>query len=390
LEFAASTYCVFYLYKYIFKGNKKVQLALNNIGGLHEKDEINIFLRGRMLSSMDAMWRIYGFQTYPAPDPSVTLLKVKLPAEVNAIRREGKFSDLYVYFQRPPELHHLRFCEFFQIYDYGTKLDHARFRNDMREIDDNGQMRYCFIPSSENLKAFYIYQRSDPDDLIVRLNGIPPDAGEIYYLRLILRDMPMKSFDDILTLDQRRFSTFQEAAFERGLLANESEAWETFQEARLYQPPVGLRALFVLLTTQGFPSMRIYDDPDSREALYLDFLTNDTPPARAYAQQKLLEDLHDRFSRVNKDMQDYGLPKPANIKTELERERDLIGDGSSSRTWLQELHVEAPNTEEMDNAYHIITQAIERGETRFFLIRGCGGAGKTQFLKKVLLFFFKV
>ena len=195
--------------------------------------------------------------------------------------------------------------------------------------------------------------------------------------------MPVTSFDDILTLDGRRFSIFQEAAFERGFLANESEAWETFQEARLYQPPVGLRALFVLLSTQGFPTMRIYDDPDSREALYADFLTNDTHPARVYAQQKLLEDLYDRFSRVNKNMEDYGLPKPTNMKTELEREIDLIGDGSSSRAWLHELHIQTPNTEEMDHAYNIITKAIERGETRFFLLRGCGGAGKTQFLKKV-------
>ena len=126
-----------------------------------------------MLSSMDAMWRILGFQTYPAPDPSVTLLKVKLPAEVNAIRQDGKFSDIYVYFQRPPELHHLRFCEFFHVYDYATKLDGVRFRNDPREIDDNGQLRYCLIPRSGNVKAFYIYQRNNPGDLIVRLNGLP-------------------------------------------------------------------------------------------------------------------------------------------------------------------------------------------------------------------------
>ena len=31
----------------------------------------------------------------------------------------------------------------------------------------------------------------------------------------------------------------------------------------------------------------------------------------------------------------------------------------------------------------MITNAIRNGETKFFLIRGCGGSGKTQFAKKV-------
>ena len=46
LEFAASTYCIFYLYSYLFKGNRKVQLAINNLAGIESDDEINIFLRG--------------------------------------------------------------------------------------------------------------------------------------------------------------------------------------------------------------------------------------------------------------------------------------------------------------------------------------------------------
>ena len=352
---------------------------------MHEKDEINIFLRGRMLTSMDAMWRIYGFHTYPAPDPGVTLLKAKMPAEVETIRRDGKFSDLHVYFQRPPELHNLRFCEFFAVYDYDRTLNQVRFRNDERQVDEHGQRRYYHIPRTDNFRAFYIYKKKDQGKVIVRLSGIPPDAGEIYYLRLILREKPVKSFNDILTVHGRRLTSFQEAAFERGLLSDDSEAWETFQEARLYQAPTGLRALFALLSIQGFPTMRIYNDPESRQALYLDFLRNDTIPERAVAQQKLLEDLHDRFSRVNKNMEDYGLPKPQNVRTELERELDIIGDGADSRAWLQELHTHTPNTEEMENAYNVITEAILQGQTRFFLIRGCGGAGKTQFMKKVAL-----
>ena len=43
LEFAASTYCIFYLYSYLFKGNRKVQLALAKAAGIDTSDEIQIF-----------------------------------------------------------------------------------------------------------------------------------------------------------------------------------------------------------------------------------------------------------------------------------------------------------------------------------------------------------
>jgi tRNA A37 threonylcarbamoyladenosine biosynthesis protein TsaE len=54
--------------------------------------------------------------------------------------------------------------------------------------------------------------------------------------------------------------------------------------------------------------------------------------------------------------------------------------------WLQELERETPNTEEMQIAFDEITRAIMIGETAFFCIRGVGGAGKTNFAKKVVNF----
>jgi len=386
LEFAASTYCVFYLYGYLFKGNKKVQLALNNIDDLHEKDEINIFLRGRMLTSMDAMWRIYGYQTYPSSQPYVTLIKPKLPFEVNMWVQEGKLSDLYVYFLRPNVLHNLTICQFYNMYDYRFKLDGARFRN----YEPSGQITIndsCyFIQPTDGIKSFYIIKRLHPENVITRLNGIPPDAGEIYYVRFILREMAVKSFDDMLTYDGIRCQSFQEATYKRGLLQSDSEAVDTFQEARLYQSPNALRALFVLLTIQGFPTINIYNSEELKEAMYTDFCRGTSLESIRSAKEKLLEDLYDRFSRHNKDMTDFGLPKPINLSSELERELSQVEDTNFNALWLQELERETPNTEEMQIAFDEITRAIMIGETAFFCIRGVGGAGKTNFAKKVVNF----
>ena len=380
LEFAASTYCIFYLYSYIYKGNRKVQISLDNTFGIEKNDEINLFLRGRMLTSMDAMWRIFGYQTYPAPYPSVILLKVKLPSDMRLLASKGKLSDLYVYFQRPQDLEHLRYCEFFNLYCYKYDLDQRRFQDDPSTYDENtGTLRYCEIPESLPVRRFYIFLRNQPEDCITRLGGIPPDAGEIFYFRILLREFAFRSVEDCLTFNGVRYRSFQEVAYERGLLANDTEAFDTFTEARLYEGPIGLRALFVLLTIQGFPTLRIYDDLEQRDAMSADFLYQGS----TRANQALLQDLYDRFASHHKDMQAYGLPKPQVLQTELERERFEIGDGSLYSAQLQQLHADSPNTDEMQVAYDAITTAIRTGETKFFLIRGCGGAGKTQFAKKV-------
>jgi hypothetical protein len=60
VEFAGSSFTVLYLYKYLFKGNKKVKARLVedvNISEEERKDEHGMYLRGCMICAMDSMWR---------------------------------------------------------------------------------------------------------------------------------------------------------------------------------------------------------------------------------------------------------------------------------------------------------------------------------------------
>lgn len=59
-----STETVIYLYKYLYKGSKKDKLKLSNADDIRDDDELNLYFRARILSSMDATWRTFGFQTY--------------------------------------------------------------------------------------------------------------------------------------------------------------------------------------------------------------------------------------------------------------------------------------------------------------------------------------
>jgi hypothetical protein len=88
VEGCSSFFAVLYLYKYLYKGNKKITIHLNNTDDLHPDDEIKHFIRGRMLCSMEAAWKILGYQMYPASVPTVIRVKVKTEVEIAYILGE--------------------------------------------------------------------------------------------------------------------------------------------------------------------------------------------------------------------------------------------------------------------------------------------------------------
>jgi hypothetical protein len=45
------------IYMHYFTGAKKAKLKLNNADNIHDKDEILLYMRGRKISSMSAMWK---------------------------------------------------------------------------------------------------------------------------------------------------------------------------------------------------------------------------------------------------------------------------------------------------------------------------------------------
>jgi hypothetical protein len=61
-------------------------------------DEISHYIRGRLLCSMDAVWRIFGYQTYPATSPicEEINIKIKTPEHLMHIEYEQQLYELSV------------------------------------------------------------------------------------------------------------------------------------------------------------------------------------------------------------------------------------------------------------------------------------------------------
>jgi hypothetical protein len=100
-------------------GQKKVHVHVASAAGEPQRqcrDEIKLYLDGRYLCAMDAMWRILGYQTYPSCEPTVQTVKIKTPDQVRTLLADGKSCDMLAYINRPASLHHLKYSEMFNSY----------------------------------------------------------------------------------------------------------------------------------------------------------------------------------------------------------------------------------------------------------------------------------
>ena len=227
VEFSSTVKQILYMFKYLYKGGKK-QVFLINEDDNDEKEEsndneISLYLKGRVLCSMDAFWRILGFHTYPRPTPSVKSIKVKLPSQLEFMEKELKNSDLLFYFLRPPQLYNLKYTEFFNTYRVDRKLPNKYAnRPDLEHIE-----YFTVIIQS---KLIYIFLRSRKDT-ITRMEMSYLNHGEIFYLRLILLKRAVRNYDDALTDGNgKKYKTFQLAAIEQGYVNNIKETIEQFNE----------------------------------------------------------------------------------------------------------------------------------------------------------------
>jgi hypothetical protein len=89
-------------------------------------------------------------------------------------------------------------------------------------------------------------QRGDADRTIGRLYFVSPRAGEKYYLRILLHNVPgAVSYETLRTgADGYVAATFQEACRRRGLLNDDQEWRECLAEAAGEVPAAQLRSLF--------------------------------------------------------------------------------------------------------------------------------------------------
>ena len=173
-----------------------------------------------------------------------------------------------------------------------------------------------------------------------------------------------------------------------GLLDNYNEAMYVFEEAVELdnQSPASLRILFVMLTMQTWPTASFIDrneHPNWVHAPMMDFLEQSHHNAHQ-AYNMLLQDIQERLdANCGKANTDFGLPSPANARTELEREllkydplaeANKVATARASLTW----------TDEMEAIYRAVVAHLDANTGDVMFILGKAGVGKTT-LNRILL-----
>jgi Helitron helicase-like domain at N-terminus len=222
VEFATSVKSCLYLYSYLYKGCKKDYVIATEENAEDEKEsEEMIYLNGRFLCAMDAMGRALGFPTYPKQEPSTVSVSIKLKKQVEYYLGERKITDMTVYMlsRTIPVLEKFTIQEFFKTYYYSTKRP-----NTERKIEG---VDYFILTYGRNECYLKKYVRNDLR--VVRLEMVYPEAGELYYLRVILKNRAINrgGWDDTYRSPPKGephsvlYTTYQAAARAAGYLGGE-------------------------------------------------------------------------------------------------------------------------------------------------------------------------
>ncbi|XP_074288915.1 uncharacterized protein LOC141614060 [Silene latifolia] len=222
VEWCNQSTSIKYLFKYINKGSDRVTMQSSYTRHNEEDpgrfDEIKRFYDCRYLSACEATWRIFGFDIHYRT-PAVERLQYHLPDEQPIVFHDDDWVDEVV---------------------ENTSLGVSQFLNWMgcnnstvEEMQVAKELLYCEFPTKfvwkKKLRQWSLRKKGFT---IGRLVHVPPQCGELYFMRVMLNHVKgPKCFDDIRTVNHFVHPTFREACYALGLIGDDREYIAAINEA---------------------------------------------------------------------------------------------------------------------------------------------------------------
>ena len=371
IELASSVILIMYLYKYLYKGNDFVKGSITT-------DEAKTHIAGRYLSASEGTWRIFSYDI-TRRDPAVSAYPVHLENQ-NYVVFDGlksssrdtaldTISKLERYFARPidPDFDPLKYIEYYESYIIFTG-------SNMKQKSTQKDTWYDTIVPP---KTGHVQKRKKIHVGRIQIKKL--QAGEVWYLRLLLQHRPARSFEEIRTVDNVLHASYSEAARATGLLENVTESEICMQEAKDFLcSPRQLRFLFVVLITEGAGTTHLYEI--FKNFMFQDFklelLLQDHE-----AENRLLDDLALRLESYSRTLSDFNLPLPQNDSSETDKEKSRHDVRKNHASYVQHL----PNlNQEKREFFEIIRARIESNTGGAFYLDGAPGRGKTFLLNFIV------
>lgn len=240
VELCSSIKSIKYVLKYVHKGTDQAVFQLQQMDTTQAQvrpvvDEISLYQNARYIGSIEAAWRILGFDLHER-FPMVQRLAVHLE---NGQRVYFQPQNATQRAQDPPPSTTL--TAFFKL----CSEDHFAAGLKYSEVPEH----FTWLPTQKKWK------RRQRGTAIGRMYTISPRQGECYYLRLLLNVVKgPNSFDDVRTVDGHICTSFRDACHKQGLLEDDNHLNLAMQEAALCQSAKLLRNFFAILLINCNPS----------------------------------------------------------------------------------------------------------------------------------------
>ncbi|KAG2596891.1 hypothetical protein PVAP13_5KG209907 [Panicum virgatum] len=332
VEYVNKSKVLKYLCKYVNKGPEQAHIFFEQIKKgqdtpVNEQtkdiDEIKEYLDCRYICEQDALWRLLGYEIH-YHWPPVERLPVHLPLmNLTKIKKDAKLSDII----NDPKKQKTMLTEWFVT---------------NKEYEEAKELTYCEFPLKwrwdETNKKWIKRQHGFK---IGRLYYVNPAEGERFYLRMLLMIVKgATSYADLRTYNGTVYETFKEACAARGLLNDDNEWYNTFEEATKWATPSQLRDLFVTMLTfcdlkderENGQNINNYNLPYRSLCSGLDIHNQLIQEELCYNVQHLEEEANKLYSQLNKDQKD---------------------------------------------AFHQIVQSVLDNRPKIYFVSGHGGTGKT-------------
>ena len=386
VEWCNKTTFIKYLFKYVTKGADCSKAYLQRVKRGQQTpfdddtqtiNEVKEYLHCRYICEQDACWRMFGYDIH-RHFPAVERMPVHMPNEnfITFSARAKMDKLLSVEFLRRTMLTQWFVCN--ELFPEARTLTYPEFPS--KWVWDQRDRRWS--------------KRKQRHDKIGRLHYVHPLAGERYYLRMLLLIVKGATSYEHLRFHNRVYHhTFKEACKSRGLLSDDHEWYDAFDEAAAWATSPQLRSLFVtmILFCEVGDENTLFEKVWRHLADDIIYQYRDMIGDPSYqlpdsmARDYLLDELSALFSQSGKNITDFNLPPKTHaaypilhnrfVEEELSHPLDPLIDMNNPTVSLNE---------DQKNAFHKIVQRVEQNEAGFFFVAGYGGTGKTYLWNRIV------
>ncbi|EMR68302.1 putative atp-dependent dna helicase pif1 protein [Eutypa lata UCREL1] len=376
VEICASVRSVKYMNKYLYKGTDRItahirmgEAPTGTTQNEAWRDEIQEHLQSRFIGPFEAVYRLLNLHVHGI-QPSVEPLAVHLPGQ-NEITYDPHAS----------------------VQQLSDKLDRHRTTLEAwfeynKAHTDGREILYQDFPTHYrwNPGVKWTRYKRDVAGKIGRIYFVHPNAGERFYLRLLLISVPgATGWADLQRVGDVQYRSFEESCRARGLLEDD-RYWEMFfEESKVSASGRQLRGLFAYALGIGDVKQ-----PVTIWEKFKEYLCDDLPKQieRFQGVPATLEGAHLDYGLYlikgslakDKNWEETGLPSPVLDWAQIEGNRLIQAEldyDSVTEGQLRDETVQKLNPGQLA-AYKQITDTVDNTPARaHFYLQGYGGTGKT-------------